>query len=188
MYETLTAQQLLVGASSEAIQSMLVDAIKEFDPNRVGACTEVLLQRGHSLNVLKSLAKSGPIFLPAASVRCLIGCLQRVSDLREITQVLSCAFGHIDERLSADFNFETDFLSPLEYLCTRRYFSLDFEEFCKVYKTSVKGDPKTPRLNEDGQKIAFFLQLTARGEDSPAESFGVAYRLAMTAMRGAAAT
>lgn len=185
MYETLTVRQFLVGASSEAIGDILMKGIEDLDPNRVGACTEILLERGHGLAILKSVAKSGPIFLPAASTRCFLDCLQQSKNseiIGHFARALAYAFAHVDERLSADFNFEGDFLSPIKYLVTRHYVALDHEEFCSLYATNAKKDPRTPRLNEDGKEIAYFLQLMAVDE-SPSQTFATSYRLATALTR-----
>ena len=189
MYETLTVRQFLVGASSEAIGDILMKGIEDLDPNRVGACTEILLQRGHGLVILESLAKSGPIFLPAASTRCFLDCLQQSKnseDIGHLTRALAYAFAHVDERLSADFNFDIDYLSPIKYLVTRRYVALDHDEFCSLYEANAKKDPRTPILNEDGKEIAYFLQLLAIDE-SPSQTFATSYRLAMALMRNTTA-
>lgn len=187
MYENLTVQHFLSGASSEAIQSMLIDGIKELDPYRVGACTEALAQRGLSLQILRSIAKSSPIFLPAASTRCLINCLQQAQGLTRtvsvLTKALAFAFSHVDNRLSKEFSFENDFLCPVQYLCSRQYISLDRDEFDSTYETELKNNPKTPKLSEDGKDIAYFFQITANEHEDLGKQFSNVYDMARLSAR-----
>lgn len=168
MYENLTAYHLLDGASTEAIQSILVSGITELDPNRIGACCEVLTERGHLHFMLEAIHKSKSIFLPSAAAKVLAGCLRRGAPKLGTTAMLlsdaiEYAVANVDKWGEADFSLEESFYRTIEYLASQPIQRFDFEEFCDGYGTLINRvgtvGPGVPELTHSGKEIAYFLQL-----------------------------
>lgn len=169
MYENLTAYHLLDGASTEAIQSILVGGITELDPNRVGTCCEVLTERDHLHFMLEAIHKSKSIFLPSAAAKVLAGCLRRGAPKLGTTAMLlsdtiEYAAANVDKWGEADFSLKEGFYLPIQYLCSRVIQSYDLREFCEIYDRTREGRgnagiSRSPELSDGGKEIAYFLQL-----------------------------
>lgn len=168
MYENLTAYHLLDGASTEAIQSILVGGITELDPNRIGACCEVFTERDHLHFILEAIHKSKSIFLPSAAAKVLAGCLRRSAPKLGTTAMLlsdaiEYAAANVDKWGEADFSLEESFYRAIKYLASRSIRAFDFKEFCDGYDNLVRMrrtcDPEAPELTHSGKEIAYFLQL-----------------------------
>ncbi len=160
MYENLTAYHLLDGASTEAIQSILVGGITELDPNRIGACCEVLTERNHLCFMLEAIHKSKTVFLPSAAAKVLVGCLRRGAPKLGTTAMLlsdaiEYAAANVDEWGEAEFSLEESFYRAIKYLASRPIQAFDFKEFCDGHNNLVKA----PELTHSGKEIAYFLQL-----------------------------
>lgn len=168
MYENLTAYHLLDGASTEAIQSILVGGITELSPNRVGTCCEVLTERDHLHFMLEAIHKSKSIFLPSAAAKVLAGCLRRGAPKLGTTAMLlsdaiEYAAANVDKWGEAYFSLEESFYRAIKYLASQPIQAFDFKEFCDGYDNLVKRvgtvDPGAPELTHSGKEIAYFLQL-----------------------------
>lgn len=164
MYENLTAYQMLDGASTEAIQSILVDGIKELDPNRVGACCEVLTERDHLHFMLEAIHKSKSVFLPSAAAKVLAGCLRRGAPklgttARLLSDAIEYAAANVDNWGEADFSLEESFYWPIKYLCMQNVREIDSEEFNRRYDRDKTRCDVCPELSDGGKEIAYFLQL-----------------------------
>lgn len=169
MYENLTAYHLLDGASTEAIQSILVGGITELDPNRIGACCEVLTERDHLHFMLEAIHKSKSIFLPSAAAKVLAGCLRRGAPKLGTTAMLlsdaiEYAAANVDKWSETGFSLKEGFYLPIRYLCLRAIQSYDLREFCEIYDRAREGRgnagiPRFPELSDGGKEIAYFLQL-----------------------------